>query len=620
MEENNSGASRTLFAIRLAIGLVQATVLYFLWEAYDAKTWPATQGLVFAPLLLVFLFVPFVVLQGLGNLRTRTLLIWAGAAALLILLLALYDIWRSWPVDWDYSLHATATDLSKTPPTQDQGGWRPHVIPSWRLLLSLSFGLFIAHALVAGGDADRRFIASYKTHFDVAWKQSVQLVLSLAFTGVFWAALFLGASLFELIKLDFFRKLIEERWFWIPVTAMVFSAAVHITDMRIGLVRGARTLGLLLLSWLLPVLTLIVIAFLVALAFTGLAPLWATGHAGALLLISAGGLVLLVNAAYHDGTPEHLPVIILRLAGRVAAILLTPLVCLAIYALYLRINQYGWSPDRIDAVGCTLIAAFYAGGYALAAIRPGPWLKHIELWNFYSALVVLVILLVLLSPLADPARISVNDQLGRLENGTTKPENFDYNFLRWDGGRFGKAALERIASSNEKSVSQSRAKKILDERTRAYFSRNRSATPADRRANMTLSPAGTVLPDSFINQDWGTETTNDWTEQYPACLTEPNRKCTAAMFDVNGDGKKEILLADSRSIRGFKSVDNDKWRLIGMWHASIHCFVNFSNKPLDGLTAAPPELQAWPDLQFMGKRLRFADQKPDECPKVAPAP
>ncbi|HCX67476.1 MAG TPA: hypothetical protein DHK64_08045, partial [Rhodobiaceae bacterium] len=91
-----------LFSARLLIGLVQGLALYLLYSAHDDRTWPATSGYLFAPLLTLSLFIPLVALQGLGNLRMRTLLIWIGSAALLLVAFTLYDIWRAWPVEWVY--------------------------------------------------------------------------------------------------------------------------------------------------------------------------------------------------------------------------------------------------------------------------------------------------------------------------------------------------------------------------------------------------------------------------------------------------------------------------------------------------------------------------------------
>src|SRR5205085_12120254 len=140
-----------------------------------------------------------------------------------------------------------------------------------------------------------------------AWKNAVQLALSIAFVGVLWAGLLLGAALFSLIGVKGFEQLLEKRWFLLPVTATAFAAAVQLTDVRLALIRGVRTVGLMLLSWLLPLMTLIAAAFLVALPFTGLAPLFATRRAAVTLLAASAGLILLINAAYHEHDPATTP-------------------------------------------------------------------------------------------------------------------------------------------------------------------------------------------------------------------------------------------------------------------------------------------------------------------------
>ena len=152
----------------------------------------------------------------------------------------------------------------------------------------------------------------------------MQLALSIGFTGAFWLLLFLGAALFKVIGLNFLEELIRQPWFSIPLTTVTFAVAVQLTDVRDGLIRGVRTVALMLLSWLLLVLTVLVAGFLVALPFTGLDGLWDTGSATALVLSAAAALIILINTAYQDGRPDNLPPAVLRVAVRVAAVLLTP--------------------------------------------------------------------------------------------------------------------------------------------------------------------------------------------------------------------------------------------------------------------------------------------------------
>jgi hypothetical protein len=150
-------------------------------------------------------------------------------------------------------------------------------------------------------------------------------------------------------------------------------------------------------------MVLIAGGFLATLLFTGLEPLWSTRRATALLL-TAAALVFLVNAAYQDGHSEH-PVRVLRYAGSLAAILLLPLVGIAGYGLALRVGQYGWTPERIIALACAVVAACYTFGYGLSVLASRPWLKWLEVTNVFTAFVILAVILALFSPIADPPPI-----------------------------------------------------------------------------------------------------------------------------------------------------------------------------------------------------------------------
>ncbi|HYM17855.1 MAG TPA: hypothetical protein VEU06_04775, partial [Micropepsaceae bacterium] len=308
---DNAVEPRAVYLTRTIVGLLQGLALYLLYVAYDDRSWPATNGYVFAPILLTWSFAPVLALQGLSNLRTRTLLFWIAAAILVVVSLGFYDIWHAWPVETSPNVSAAA---------------RPTVLPSFQLAIVLILGFAIAHVLVSAADADRAFVAAYPTYFDVASKLAVQLALAVAFAGVFWGLLWLGAGLFELIKIRFVTDLIEHRWFAIPASTLAVAVAIHITDVQVELVRGLRTLGLTLLSWLLPLMTLIVAGFLVTLIFTGLQPLWDTRFATTLLLLACTALIVLINATYREGDAERAPSMMLRQPGRLAALMLLPLV------------------------------------------------------------------------------------------------------------------------------------------------------------------------------------------------------------------------------------------------------------------------------------------------------
>jgi hypothetical protein len=507
-----------VLGIRLAVGLLQGLLLYRLAQSAIDHVWAATHPVLHDAMVATFTLAPVILIQGLGLIRTPRLLLWTLVAAALAAGLGSYDAWRV--------IGAPVGVL---------------LIRSLALYFFLGAGFFIAHALILGGDADRRFRASYPTHFDVAWKLAMQLLLASVFSLAFWALLWLGAGLFQLIGLEFLRKLIDHRWFAMPATALVVAGGIHLTDIQAGLVRGTRTLVLVLFSWLLPLMTLLAVGFLAALPIKGLQPLWHLGHASAALLGAAACLIILINAMYRDGQGAHTP--ILKYAGFAAALALVPLVVLAAYAMGLRVSEYGWSTDRVVTVAAVVVAAFYASGYAASLFVAGGALRLIERWNFGAALLILVVLLALFSPLADPARIAVNDQMARLRSGAITTARFDFNFLRNGGARFGHDALVRLAQSPDQAL-RTRAQDTLlgsglSPRPQPPLAGH---TQADMAARVTVYPKGAQLPPSFLNQDWSVQQPGNYTPRCELRVGAVNETCEAVVADLDGDGKNEVLL------------------------------------------------------------------------------
>jgi len=575
-----------LFSARLAIGLIQGLALYTLYSAYDDKVWPATQGLLFAPLLLSWLFIPTLLISALGELPLRKALVWAAIALVVTAGLAVFDNWSAWPEEWAYMNDAM----------------QPHIVPSIKLFFFWGAGLFIAHTLVLGGYTDRRAIASYPTHFDTAWKLALQLAMAVLFVGAFWLLLWLGAGLFNLIKLNFIERLITHTWFSIPVIALAAAGALHLTDVRPSLVRGARTLLLTLLSWLLPLIVLIVAGFIISLPFTGLQALWATGHASALLLTAAAALVVLINATHQDGEPERLPPKLLRQSGTLAALLAVPLALIATYALYLRVGQYGWSVDRVFLAGSVITAIGYAGGYAAAALRPGTWLHSLKTWNFGMSLVVLAMIIALFSPLGSPERIAVADQIARLNSGKISAEKFDYRFLRWEGGRYGMQALQQMARSKTGNTGKL-AQAALQQHNR-YVPTTLEGQQLIGR--LTVYPAGRKLPQSFVQMNWSLGGQQPFIQ--PNCPAET--PCDAILTDLDGDGRPEILIVNGRfsSSQIFREDGGGGWMLAGTLNLPPQC-----PRVLDALRQGHFQMQPPPfrmnDIALDGVRLHIYEQE-----------
>lgn len=538
---------------RIGVGLMQGLALLVLLQASQRHLWPATDVLILTPLLVTFTFVPVIIVSGLGNMRPRTLAIWAAVATLLCLGLGFHDAFRT---------DATGIPLLPT-----------YLTPSRALLLSLTVILFMLHALIMAAEADKRLMATYQTHVDVAWKLGVQLVLAMGFVSLLWGVLYLCGELFRLINIRVVADIIYGQRFAVPVMAVAFAAAIHVTDVQASIVQGARNLGLVLLSWMLPLMTVIVSAFLLTLLATGLEPLWNTRRAAVILLAAAAILVFLINTAHRDGRPETRPGLVLRIASAVAVVALLPIVLLAGYAVALRLQQYGWTPDRVIAAACVTVAACYGLGYLVALARSGLELRGLETTNLATALVIILAVIALRTPLADPARIAVADQIRRLDSGRTTPEAFDYGFLRFQAGSYGTAALAELAARKEGP----QAATIADLAKRAQQTASRFGvlvnmtpiTPEQRQRNIKIAyPAGGSLPESFLRHDWNATPQRG---ALPPCLVQA-QTCEAIIADLDEDGRPEVLLTRlTDGMAAFAADADGRWSILAAYIPSAGC-------------------------------------------------
>jgi hypothetical protein len=514
----DGAVTRRVGQLRLIVGLLQGGLLYFLYHAQQAGAWPANLPALFFPLVLGGIVLPVLLISSLGHLERRRLALWMSVAALVLAILGMHDAWR------------TALDAA------------PRRQPS-ALMFPFCLGFFfIAHSLVLAAARDGRRIPHYASCFESAWKLSIQLLFSALFVAGVWLVMWLGDALFGLLKLHFLADLLRESWFSVPLVCLAFSSAMHTTDMRPAIVRGIRSLLLVLMAWILPIAVLLIGGFLAALPFTGLQTLWQTRHATAVLLASCAVLVVLVNSAFQAGDAAAGLARIVRLAARVACLLLLPLALLGVYALGLRVGEYGWTTDRVLAAACLVVALFYAGGYVIAAVRlAGPWLDDLRHVNLAGAFVVLAVSLALFTPLADPARIAVADQVGRLSSGTTAAAQFDYAFLRFHGARYGAQALQALADNGagpQADVVRQKAAAALRQHYQDPLSAG-AGEPVDIAANLDVWPKGEQLPPSFLQQDWQS---GRQIFALAGCLRRPGSKCDAILLDSDGDGRQDVLL------------------------------------------------------------------------------
>ncbi len=478
----------------------------------------------------------FVLWAGAGTMRRLSLLAWGIVAMAVIACIA-----------WDHQTHALLT------------GDNPLFFDDHALIYPF---LFIAHELVSSADMAGKPVAPYSLYFDQAWKRGVQLVLALIFTGLFWAILWLGAALLDFIHFDWLKTLLENEYFSGPVAGMALGAAVQLGDVQTKLLGHLRGLVLGVLSWLLPVIVVIGVIFAVSLGFSGLKPLWATNAASAALLSACVALVLLINAAYQQGDGERPVHVVMKWVVRLAAALLLVFAGLAAYSLHLRIHQYGLTPERVLAAVGVFISLLYGLGYAYAAVLPrGRWMAGLEAINIVMAFVMVVVFAAVLTPVAEPVRVSVVSQVARLQAGQVKPDAFDWGLLRFNAGTYGSEALDQLIKGGKTQAirdAATKAKALTDD------DRYNATIPPDNGkpdpAHLSVvAPQGAAVPADFLAGSYKLfepGTTSNCLATAPSGST-----CYVAMVDLNRDGQAEILVLDGTEVTVF-TRGKDGWRTL----------------------------------------------------------
>jgi hypothetical protein len=292
-----------------------------------------------------------------------------------------------------------------------------------------------------------RLPLSYQVLFTYSWRNFLVLALSGLFVLAFFLVLQLWAELFKLIAIDFFAKLFRKDWFLFPVLSVMFGLGVIIFR---GLTRVIDSITAVLqglIKLLLPLVVFVAMIFLLALPFTGLDVLWATGRGTVLMLGLTAVTLFFANAVYQDGRGEKpYPVMVHRLIS--LGLWALPVLCaISFYGLALRVQQYGWTVQRCWGMLTWLLLTLFSVGYVWGLVRRRDnWTQVLASVNTRMGLVVLALMLLANSPLLDFRKISLHSQQARLAGGVIELEEFDFFYTHHSLARPGYLALEEFKS------------------------------------------------------------------------------------------------------------------------------------------------------------------------------
>ncbi|MDR1049233.1 MAG: DUF4153 domain-containing protein [Synergistaceae bacterium] len=325
-------------------------------------------------------------------------------------------------------------------------------------------------------------------------------------TVTFWALLLTASLLFGTIGLDLVPHVIFSPLAAFPLTSLTIALSITVALRHPGIDSLGRWI-LSILAWLLPPFSIVSTTFLAALPFSGLKGLWDTGQASSLMLLLQFATIFLANAAWLDGTRSPFSNRIVNGAAKFSLLCLPFYTGLCLYSLGLRVQQYGWSVDRIHAAFFVVVTGIWGFGYAGSVVfLRRQWPSAIGRVNTAAALLLAVIVAAMNSPLLDPYRLAADNQASRLLGGQTNPESFDFLYLRFNLGRHGNHAISRLKEARDvphADIIRERADDALAADVKEHWMAFRGEISEKRRrdilADAPVRPQGRVLPPRFLN-------------------------------------------------------------------------------------------------------------------------
>lgn len=411
----------------VVLAVAQGYALYFLHLALKESFWPATDLQWLYGLYSLFVGLPAFFYLGIEKLRDRRNGVAAGFLGVLVFFLG-------WHLGW-------VTDGKSVPNNTPL-----HFVAAYTL--SLAVVVFILAFFFRAWCQTGSLLFDYRRLLTLSWHHALTMLFLGLFIGAFWLLLTLWGGLFDVIGIEFFQELFFEPAFVYPVTWLVIGLGLVLVRDRIRFVATIQYMCEALIKALLPLAAAIIVIFLATLPFVGLQPIWDTGSAAVLMMMLTLVLLFFFNAVLSDrpGDPPYTRPIRWTVFAGVA--LLPIAVGLAGWALWLRVDQYGLTLDRLWAAVIQFLIAAYTLTYAVLIVwRRERALAPIQTANIWLALGMAGVLILVHTPIADLRAWAAESQAGRLLSGEADVDEFDYGYLRFSLGTYGVQSLQAIRDS-----------------------------------------------------------------------------------------------------------------------------------------------------------------------------
>lgn len=408
-------------------------------------------------------------------------------------------LWRAWPRAVGLALIAGGLVWLTRLRFADVDQFFQTPLPS---LAGLAVAILPVPFLVAAGKSRWN---DYPVLFLEAWSIALRLTAALTFTGLVWLVILLSDQVLQIVGIDVIERLIDH-----DLSIMMISGAA--LGLGMAVIHDISDIAspyvlLRLFRLFLPLVLGVMAIFLVALPVRGLDGLTGGLSPAMLLLVMVGAGITLTSIVVDQSDAEAVQSPALIRSAQAMSLILPVIAGLALWAIWLRVGQHGWTPGRVFVALIGGLGLGYGLIYAQAVLRGPGWMARIRQGNLVMVLVAIGLAALWLTPVLNAERISARNQLARLVDGRTPIDSLDpFAFRQW--GKPGAEALAVLDAMAKEPGQEALARRLAGETAEPLP--DSAAMAADLAAVLPVQPAtatgtrDTLLPsvEAYQLQDW----------------------------------------------------------------------------------------------------------------------
>lgn len=404
---------------------------------------------------------------------------------------------------------------------------------------------------------------NYTDLYRHSWDNFFVLLVAAMLTVAFWLLIVLWAMLFKMVGILLFKDLFFSPLFIFISLPVVLSLGIRMALVHENIIGALRKIALSLCYFLMPLSAVITILFVLSLPFTGLQPIWDTGYSTPILLCLLGANILFINGIFQDGSIAPYRGGLSRLV-EIATLSMPVYAAITIYSVYLRISQYGVTPNRFFLMVLVVVALCYSFAYSVAVFRRSQmWMGSIRQGNIYIALLISVLIILIHSPLMNPMAWSAKDQYQRLISQNISTADFDFGALKFKLGIPGHMYLQQLRELPPENPLQAEIHGhiLAVDAAQSYYQwkNNTENQPLADHVMIESIDGSTIVPETFID----------------ALGAEHCRRttCYVLAIDLNRDAHEELIFFDMdedwSAPQLYVQVDNGEWVKQGAFGPSM---------------------------------------------------